>query len=249
MILSRFAEHIKHQHWTGALIELAIVILGVFIGLQANNWNEARHDRALERQYIQRLHDDFALSIKRAEKNIASMKVQFVLEGRMVARLRACRLDDSQRADFAKGVFRVGRFEAPTLVRGTIDELQSTGRMGIIRNLKLRQGLSNIVEAQDRNSEILGYIVARATPQIAYIDARTVLLQPPGGFEGAGPSSDQIVFDFPTLCHDAAYIGAVSTVQEMTHVVIEQNQQALAADRAMVKMLEVELPRTTEPTK
>jgi len=42
MILNRIAGHLKQQQWIGALIELAIVILGVFIGLQANNWNQAR---------------------------------------------------------------------------------------------------------------------------------------------------------------------------------------------------------------
>lgn len=41
MIASRLLQHLKQQHWTGALIELVIVILGVFIGLQTNNWNAA----------------------------------------------------------------------------------------------------------------------------------------------------------------------------------------------------------------
>lgn len=45
MILSRLVAHLKQQHWTGVLIELVIVVLGVFIGLQANNWNEARAER------------------------------------------------------------------------------------------------------------------------------------------------------------------------------------------------------------
>ena len=249
MILRRMTANFRRQDWTAVVVELLIVVLGVFIGLQVNNWNEARHDRALEHQYIQRLHDDFMLSIKHAETNIANMQAQFVLEGRMVDRLRECHLDEGQRADFAKGIYLVGRFEGPTLVRGTINELQSTGRIGIIRNLLVRQGLSDIVEAQESDSQILGYIVARATPQIAYVDARTVLLQPPGGFGTAGPSTDQVVFDFPTLCRDPAYIGAVSTLQELTRVVIGQNQRAPAPDRAMVKMLDAELGRTMEPAK
>ena len=48
MILSRTIEHLKQQHWTGVFIELVIVILGVFIGLQVQDWNQARQDRALE---------------------------------------------------------------------------------------------------------------------------------------------------------------------------------------------------------
>src|SRR6185437_3524936 len=128
MILRRLTANFRRQDWTAVVVELLIVVLGVFIGLQVNNWNEARIDRALEQQYIQRLHDDFALSIKHAESNIANMQAQFVLEGKMVDRLRECRLDAGQRADFAKGIYRVGRFQPPTLIRGTTDELQSTGR-------------------------------------------------------------------------------------------------------------------------
>lgn len=52
MITSRFIEHVKKQHWTGAFIELLIVILGVFIGLQANNWNTARHEAVEAAQYL-----------------------------------------------------------------------------------------------------------------------------------------------------------------------------------------------------
>ena len=110
MILRRLTANFRKQDWTAVTVELVIVVLGVFIGLQVNNWNEARNDRALEHQYIQRLHEDFALSIKHAESNIANMQAQFVLEGKMVDRLRECRLDAGQRADFAKGIFRLGRF-------------------------------------------------------------------------------------------------------------------------------------------
>ena len=45
MILSRAIEHLKRQHWAGAFIELVIVVLGVFIGIQVTNWNQARIER------------------------------------------------------------------------------------------------------------------------------------------------------------------------------------------------------------
>jgi hypothetical protein len=45
LILRRIVEHMRQQHWTAVFIELAIVVFGVFIGLQANNWNEARLER------------------------------------------------------------------------------------------------------------------------------------------------------------------------------------------------------------
>ena len=53
MILRRLTTGLKEQHWTTIAIELVIVIIGVFIGTQVSNWNEAR----LERLQTQRMLD------------------------------------------------------------------------------------------------------------------------------------------------------------------------------------------------
>ncbi len=42
MILRRLATSIRKQDWFAVVIETLIVVLGVFLGLQVNNWNEAR---------------------------------------------------------------------------------------------------------------------------------------------------------------------------------------------------------------
>ena len=81
MITKRFLEHLKNQHWTGVFIELAIVVVGVFIGLQVDNWNQARQDRGLERQYLERLREDMLSSIKNTDANIKFMRQQYQLDG------------------------------------------------------------------------------------------------------------------------------------------------------------------------
>jgi hypothetical protein len=45
MILSRVIEHVKHQNWTAVALDFVIVVLGVFIGIQVSNLNEALLDR------------------------------------------------------------------------------------------------------------------------------------------------------------------------------------------------------------
>lgn len=40
MILRRITANFRRQDWSAATIELVVVSLGVFIGLQASNWNE-----------------------------------------------------------------------------------------------------------------------------------------------------------------------------------------------------------------
>ena len=41
MILRRVASALKRQDWVVVLIEFVLVIAGVLIALQINNWNEA----------------------------------------------------------------------------------------------------------------------------------------------------------------------------------------------------------------
>ncbi len=52
MILRRAVAHVRDQDWTSIVVELVIVVLGVFLGLQANLWNEARVDAARREQII-----------------------------------------------------------------------------------------------------------------------------------------------------------------------------------------------------
>ena len=58
MILRRFTEHVKDQNWFAVSLDLIVVVLGIYIGLQASAWMSAKQDRVLEREYLQRLVSD-----------------------------------------------------------------------------------------------------------------------------------------------------------------------------------------------
>lgn len=51
MILRRLAEGIRQQDWFTFVVELLIVVVGIIIGLQVDDWNEMRKDRLEERAY------------------------------------------------------------------------------------------------------------------------------------------------------------------------------------------------------
>jgi len=58
VILRRLASAIRRQDGFTVVIEILIVVLGVFVGLQVNNWNEARQDRRDEHFYLARLQEN-----------------------------------------------------------------------------------------------------------------------------------------------------------------------------------------------
>lgn len=64
MILRRVAESLKAQNWTEIWIEFVLLVAGVFLGIQAANWNEARTARAHEHQLLVELRAEVAEAIR-----------------------------------------------------------------------------------------------------------------------------------------------------------------------------------------
>ena len=58
VILRHIRAHVGHHNWFAVAIDLAIVVIGVFIGTQANNWNQGRIDRGRAREERQMLLQD-----------------------------------------------------------------------------------------------------------------------------------------------------------------------------------------------
>ena len=53
MILSRIATELRNQNWITVVLELIVVVVGIFLGLQADAWQEARADRLREHFHLQ----------------------------------------------------------------------------------------------------------------------------------------------------------------------------------------------------
>ena len=51
MVIRRIREHVAAHNWFAVAVDLAIVVLGVFIATQANNWNQSRIERSAARAY------------------------------------------------------------------------------------------------------------------------------------------------------------------------------------------------------
>ncbi|MFB9374163.1 hypothetical protein ACFFUB_09350 [Algimonas porphyrae] len=64
MILRRLKAHVEKENWFAVGIDFCIVVIGVFVGIQLGNWNEARQDKIAEAGYIERL--DLEMDVIRA---------------------------------------------------------------------------------------------------------------------------------------------------------------------------------------
>ena len=58
MILRRVIEHLRKQEWTAIAIDFVIVVVGVFVGMQVTNWNEARANRGIVDRHLAEIVED-----------------------------------------------------------------------------------------------------------------------------------------------------------------------------------------------
>ena len=58
MLLRRVSQHVKDQNWFAVGLDFLIVVIGVFIGVQAANWNNARTDALREQELLADLLED-----------------------------------------------------------------------------------------------------------------------------------------------------------------------------------------------
>ena len=71
MILRRLADAVREQNWVTVALEVTIVVVGIFIGLQVDDWNQKRLDRADENIFLNRLHEELqsAISVRAFIRN------------------------------------------------------------------------------------------------------------------------------------------------------------------------------------
>jgi len=137
VVLRRFREHAAKHNWFSVVIDLAIVVIGLFLGMQANNWNEYRLDRNLGEQYRQRLIEDLETN----EEDFRQRAVYY----RQVHDLGYAALQDLRRPESADPVaFLLQSFKAANILprstqRATYQEILSAGALGLIGDQSIRR--------------------------------------------------------------------------------------------------------------
>ena len=151
MILRRITGAFRRQDWFTVAIETLIVVLGVFLGLQVNNWNAARQERAEQHQVDLRLHSDFQLLDRKLTGALEFQeKTILALDTLRAAIDRGKALDSED--DAIKLAIVMGR-AYPSFPRksATYNELVSSGRLNLIRDDALRTALAIYSEQIDNS--------------------------------------------------------------------------------------------------
>jgi hypothetical protein len=149
VILRRLAAAIAEQNWFTVILEVVIVVVGIYLGLQASEWSQDREDRRAEVVYLERIAADLDASLTQTTIS-QEFQTRHARYGALVLQaLRGCDLQPDQRDQFASGIYLVAKHNAAAFVQASLQELLSAGRLTIIRNSSLRQMLVEMLQLYD----------------------------------------------------------------------------------------------------
>jgi hypothetical protein len=142
MLLHRVVEHVKAQSWTAIAIDFVIVVAGVFVGMQVNNWNLDRLDAQRAHGYLLRIQADIAADIEAIERREAYWK-RVVDYGRAaISYAEEGELQHGSRWQTVLAFYQASQVAPYHTEDTTYRELLNAGGLELIRNEKLRDALA-----------------------------------------------------------------------------------------------------------
>ncbi len=165
MILRRLIDNIKRQAWTAIVIEFVIVVIGIFVGMQVNNWNAERASRALEETHLKQLAKDIRSDIAEIDRIVHVSTVRMSVLNRLLAEATGKPVPEG--FDSARGRIEIEKvppfpdndpnsvgiavFILSTLDgnRSTYQTIISTGGLGIFRDAGLVREIIDYYAAVD----------------------------------------------------------------------------------------------------
>jgi len=141
MLLRRITKHVKDQNWFAVGLDFFIVVFGVFVGLQVQQWALERQRQNSEGQYLMRLHGEVELLMaSRASYDETRPRFSGLL-GEAVDILASGSDDIKLSSAHCDAITTSSYVTIPPEDLPTIRELLSSGRLDQILSIDVREAI------------------------------------------------------------------------------------------------------------
>lgn len=243
MILRRLARHLKAQDWMAVAIEFFIVVVGVLVGLQAQDWHEALESRSAYKSYLERIAKDLDLSIA-VNEDFREQALETANLGReAVTMLEACAIPPKRADDFASALYLAGKADMPLLRTDALDEMRSTGR-GNLLDAGLRTAIGNLEHDQSRADALRRRIDTRMDALLGIISRHVRYRLDENQVPALPVEAEAMQFDLAALCANETFINAVAGLTEQNYRIAMANARRLENQREVRALVTERLART-----
>ena len=141
---SLLTENRVSKYLVYAFGEIVLVVIGILIALQINNWNEDRKQNKLEQDYLKALRKEFKNNLKEVDKviRINESQLNFAKE---LADYTGPEQSNISEKKFAKLFFGLANSEVQYRPgTGVTNEILNSGKLNIFKNEELKEALASM---------------------------------------------------------------------------------------------------------
>jgi len=153
MILRRFMLHVKEQNWFAVGLDVIVVIVGIFLGLQVQSAYEERQAQEEEGRIVGYMIADMESSLDYLDQSISDFEYRILSSSKAIDILNAGVLNDEDIEDFEQAIIRLGRTNSVDPYLNSFDDenlsriIDSDLRRVIGNYLSNVKRIKNIIEA------------------------------------------------------------------------------------------------------
>ena len=141
--LNLLSEGNTRKYLKYAIGEILLVVIGILIALQINNWNESIKINVEEKQSLNKLHDESEAIVENLEDDLRS-KDSIIMSMEQVARtFQKNNIDTISDKVLTFGIEGLGFYPAFNLPNSVYNELNSSGKLQNIKSGKVQKSISD----------------------------------------------------------------------------------------------------------
>lgn len=154
MPIRRISQRLREHAWFGVFVDIVVVVVGILLALQLDGWAEDRDERRLESLYLERLVEDLRIERSRME-DAAEHAGDRIEAARFLDRVASDpTIVATQPARVVWALETVTWRSFPQINAFVYGELQSTGRLALIRSESVRRRLAEHYTALQHDARV-----------------------------------------------------------------------------------------------
>ncbi len=146
MLLRRFSSHVRAENWFAVFLDLIVVVVGLFIGLQIDTWWEDQKEARLESSYMLEIREDFELNESNLKVTTAGLE-QIIRSMLVLHEQSALGAPSLSVADLNENLKKIGSMPAFFPVNRAYANLTGSGDLKLIQNRPIKNALAEYYTA------------------------------------------------------------------------------------------------------
>jgi hypothetical protein len=230
MILRRISVHIRDQNWFATVLELITIVIGLFLGLQVDNWWEGQKEARIESTYLQELREDFVFNKSSLHRQISN--TEQIIRSMIILHEQSTLVEPSLSAvELNENYSLINDMPTFTIAAGAYANLTGSGDLKLLRNRQLK----NLLATYYADADLIA--VVQSTHEMELVQTFQPYII--DNLDYAAVKLD-LVDDFPlTASSDEARILEVLNTRQFRNVVVQKwviSTDLLKQFRGMLKL-------------